>query len=120
MDLRNLLFSYRSFTPIPIAVTIIYFSHPVLPYLYIGLGLIFIGELTRINAVRYAGGVTRTMKVGAPSLCTAGPYSITRNPLYFGNMIIYCGIVFTAGGVHMWQLFFLTFIYFTFQFFRSS
>ena len=116
MDLRNLLFSYRSFTPIPIAVTIVYFSHPVLPYLYIGLGLIFIGELTRINAVRYAGGVTRTMKVGAPSLCTAGPYSITRNPLYFGNMIIYCGIVFTAGGVHMWQLFFLTFIYFTFQY----
>ena len=116
MDLRNFLFSYRSFTPIPIAVTIIYFSHPVLPYLYIGLGLIFIGELTRINAVRYAGGVTRTMKVGAPSLCTAGPYSITRNPLYFGNMIIYFGIVFTAGGVHMWQLFFLTFIYFTFQY----
>ena len=116
VDLRNFLFSYRSFTPIPIAVTIIYFSHPVLPYLYIGLGLIFIGELTRINAVRYAGGVTRTMKVGAPSLCTAGPYSITRNPLYFGNMIIYCGIVFTAGGVHMWQLLFLTFIYFTFQY----
>ena len=117
MDLRNLLFSYRSFTPIPIAVTIIYFSQPVLPYLYIGLGLVFIGELTRINAVRYAGGVTRTMKVGAPSLCSSGPYSITRNPLYFGNMIIYSGIVFTAGGVHMWQLFFLTFIYFTFQYF---
>ena len=116
MDLRNLLFSYRSFTPIPIAVTIIYFSHPASPFLYIGLGLVFIGELTRINAVRYAGGVTRTMKVGAPSLCTAGPYSITRNPLYFGNMIIYCGIVFTAGGAHMWQLFFLTFIYFTFQY----
>ena len=116
MDLRNLLFSYRSFTPIPIAVTIIYFSHPALPYFHIGLGLILIGELTRINAVRYAGGATRTMKVGAPSLCTAGPYSFTRNPLYFGNMIIYCGIVLTAGGIYMWHLLILTFIYFTFQY----
>ena len=116
MDLRNLLFSYRSFTPIPIAVTIIYFSHPALPYFHIGLGLILIGELTRINAVRYAGGATRTMKVGAPSLCTAGPYSFTRNPLYFGNMIIYCGIVLTAGGIYMWHLLLLTFIYFTFQY----
>ena len=116
MDIRNFLFSYRSFTPIPIAVTIIYFSQPKTPYLYLGLCFIFIGELIRISAVRYAGGATRTIKVGAPSLCMAGPYSKTRNPLYLGNMIIYCGIVFFSGGIYMWQLFFLTLAYFTFQY----
>tara|TARA_B100000427_G_scaffold300407_1_gene282772 strand:- start:55 stop:639 length:585 start_codon:yes stop_codon:yes gene_type:complete len=116
VDIRNILFSNRSFTPIPIALTLIYFSQPKTPHLYLGLGLIIIGEFIRINAVRYAGGATRTTKVGAPSLCTAGPYSRTRNPLYLGNMVIYCGIVFFSGGIYMWELLFITFTYFTFQY----
>jgi len=35
--------------------------------------------------------------VGAPSLCTSGPYAQTRNPLYVGNMLMYVGIVLIAG-----------------------
>ena len=92
MDIRNILFSNRSFTPIPIAITIIYFSKPMFPYFIYGIVVLLLGELIRINAVRYAGGVTRTMNVGAPSLCTSGPYSFTRNPLYLGNMIVYIAI----------------------------
>jgi len=75
------------------------------------------GESIRMSAVRYAGGVTRTMKVGAPSLCTSGPYSHTRNPLYLGNMIIYAGITLIAGGEHMVAIFLLVVVYFTFQYF---
>ena len=82
MDIRNFLFSNRSFTPIPIALAVIYFSEPKFPFFIFGLFLVILGELIRMNAVRYAGGVTRTMNVGAPSLCTSGPYSYTRNPLY--------------------------------------
>ena len=66
--------------------------------------------------MRYAGGVTRTTKVGAPTLIKDGPYSISRNPLYFGNMIIYCGVVIMAGGAIMWELLIITFIYFSFQY----
>ena len=78
--------------------------------------LILIGELIRINAVSHAGGITRTMNVGAPSLCTSGPYSRTRNPLYLGNMIIYLGIVLVAGGEYVFILEGIVFLYFTFQY----
>ena len=117
MDIRNFLFSNRSFTPIPIAITIIYFSDPMLPYFIYGSILVLMGESIRVNAVRYAGGVTRTMKVGAPSLCTSGPYSHTRNPLYLGNMIIYAGITLIAGGEYMVEICLLVVLYFTFQYF---
>lgn len=117
MDLRNFLFKNRSFTPIPIVLTLLYFSNPALPFLVYGIALAALGESIRINAVRYAGGATRTTKVGAPSLCTTGPYARTRNPLYLGNMIIYCGIVLIAGGTYMWELFILVFFFFTFQYF---
>ncbi len=117
MDLRNFLFKNRSFTPIPIVLTLLYFSNPALPFLVYGIALAALGESIRINAVRYAGGATRTTKVGAPSLCTTGPYARTRNPLYLGNMIIYCGIVLIAGGAYMWELFILVFSFFTFQYF---
>ena len=116
MDIRNILFSNRSFTPIPIAITIIYFSKPMFPYFIYGIVLLLLGELIRINAVRYAGGVTRTMNVGAPSLCTSGPYSFTRNPLYLGNMIIYIAICTFSGGEYMVEMCLIVFLFFTFQY----
>ena len=116
MNIRNFLFSNRSFTPVPIALVIIYLSNPSILYFIYGMPLILIGELIRINAVSYAGGITRTMNVGAPSLCTSGPYSRTRNPLYLGNMIIYLGIVLVAGGEYVFILEGVVFLYFTFQY----
>ena len=116
MDIRSILFSNRSFTPIPIAITIIYFSKPMFPYFIYGIVLLLLGELIRINAVRYAGGVTRTMNVGAPSLCTSGPYSFTRNPLYLGNMVIYIAICTISGGEYMVEMCLIVFLFFTFQY----
>ena len=101
MDIRNIFFKFRSYTPIPIALAIIYNSQPILPFNVLGILLIVNGEMIRINAVRYAGGATRTRNVGAPSLCTSGPYSYTRNPLYWGNIIIYAGVAFLGGGQWM-------------------
>ena len=117
MDLRNFLFSNRSFTPIPLVLAILYLSSLSYPYFIFGIGLIRVGESIRIYAVRFAGGATRTIKVGAPSLCTSGPYSRCRNPLYLGNMIIYCGVVLVAGGQFMWHLLLFVFTFFTFQYF---
>jgi len=84
----------------------------------IGLALIVLGEFIRISAVRYAGGATRTRNVGAPFLCTSGPYSLTRNPLYCGNLIIYIGTVFFAGGIWMWNILPLVAIFFIFQYYH--
>ena len=85
--------------------------------LIIGLTLIFIGELLRIWAVSYAGGITRTTKVGAPSLCTTGPYSYTRNPLYIGNMIIYTGVVYVAGSYNILSMLIITWTFFIIQYY---
>lgn len=116
MKLRELIFRKRSYTPIPIALTMFYFTSFKFPFVLVGLAFISLGELVRINAVRYAGGATRTMNVGAPSLCMSGPYSFTRNPLYLGNMIIYLGFVLFSGGPFLLELFILVFIFFTFQY----
>ena len=117
MDIRNIFFKFRSYTPIPIALAIIYYSQPVLPFNILGFSLIFIGETIRINAVRFAGGATRTRNVGAPSLCTSGPYSRTRNPLYWGNIIIYAGVAFLGGGEWMWHLVATIIIFFIIQYY---
>jgi len=117
MDVRNIFFKLRSYTPIPIALTIIYYSSPVVPYNILGISLILIGELIRINAVRFAGGATRTRSVGAPFLCTSGPYSRTRNPLYWGNIIIYSGVAFLGGGDFMWVLIAFVWFFFIIQYY---
>ena len=116
MDLRYFLFSNRSFTPIPLVFAILYLSSLSYPYFIIGIGLIVVGESIRIYGVRFAGVATRTREVGAPSLCTSGPYSRCRNPLYLGNMIIYCGVVLMAGGQFLWPLLFIVFVFFTLQY----
>ena len=117
MDIRNIFFKFRSYTPIPAALAIIHNSQPILPFNILGILLIVIGEMIRINAVRYAGGATRTRNVGAPSLCTSGPYSYTRNPLYWGNIIIYAGVAFLGGGQWMWHLVTIIIIFFLVQYY---
>ena len=117
MDIRNIFFKFRSYTPTPIALAIIYYSQPVLPFNILGFLLIVIGETIRINAVRFAGGTTRTRNVGAPSLCTSGPYSRTRNPLYWGNIIIYAGVAFLGGGEWMWHLVATIIVFFIIQYY---
>ena len=117
MNTGNLLFKYRSYTPIPLALYILYNSHPEIQNMLIGFILIAIGESLRMWAVRYAGGVTRTTKVGAPSLCTSGPYSYTRNPLYIGNMIIYSGVVFVAGSLNILSMLIITWAFFIIQYY---
>tara|TARA_B100000575_G_C22813412_1_gene479019 strand:+ start:36 stop:623 length:588 start_codon:yes stop_codon:yes gene_type:complete len=116
MDLRVFLFKKRSYTPIPIVLVILYFSQLRYPFWAYGAAFIIIGELIRLSAVSYAGGRTRTTKVGANSLCTSGPYSRTRNPLYIGNLFIYSGVVLLSGGIYMFQLLTIVVFYFIFQY----
>tara|TARA_S200000501_G_C20646484_1_gene665477 strand:- start:69 stop:656 length:588 start_codon:yes stop_codon:yes gene_type:complete len=116
MGIRNIIFSNRSYTPIPIVLIMIYHSDPIILYLFYGFFLLIVGESIRMYSVRYAGGITRTINVGAPELCTSGPYSRTRNPLYIGNMLIYLGVVLIAGGKYLLILFLIVIIYFIIQY----
>ena len=116
MDIRNFFFKYRSYSPIPLAVLIIYFSQPALPYMLYGLICLGIGECIRFWAVRYAGGITRTTNVGAPALCSSGPFAYIRNPLYTGNFFIFSGVVLIAGAPNIWAMLAVTWIFFLTQY----
>ena len=116
MDIRQFFFKYRSYTPIPIAILILYFALEHSPHYFLGLLMLFFGELIRIWAVSYAGGKTRTRKVGAPELCTSGPYSFTRNPLYLGNMFMYIGIAMVAGAPNIILMISIIFSFFLIQY----
>ncbi len=116
MDIRQFFFKNRSYTPIPLVLILLYFSNPYQPVIYFGFILLAIGETIRVWAVSYAGGRTRTIKVGAPKLCSSGPFAYLRNPLYLGNMINFSGIVFIAGGSNLWLILFLTLTFFIIQY----
>ena len=116
MDIRNFFFKYRSYTPIPIAIMIIYFSRNINVFMPIGILFLLIGESIRVWSVSFAGGETRTIKVGAPALCTAGPYSYVRNPIYLGNMLMYIGIVIIAGSPNLFLMVLTVFSFFIIQY----
>jgi len=96
MDLKRLAFKQRGVTPVPLVVAIIFFSSPVPASMYPGFTLVIFGEIIRLWAVSYAGGATRTRRVGAHKLVTTGPYARTRNPIYVGNIFIYIGVAWAA------------------------
>jgi protein-S-isoprenylcysteine O-methyltransferase Ste14 len=116
-NIGKILFKYRSYTPLPFFFIMILFMKPNLYTLFSGFPVVLIGELIRIWAVSYAGSETRTTEgVGGSNLVTQGPFSIVRNPLYLGNVLIYTGL-----GIMSFALFpyiqILAFLYFTFQYF---
>ena len=116
MDIRNFFFANRSFTPIPIALSIIYFAQAENQNIVLGFMVLLVGELIRMWSVSYAGGETRTTSVGAPSLCTAGPYGYVRNPIYVGNMLMYLGIVIIAGSPNLMLMVLSTMSFFIIQY----
>ena len=117
MNIGNFFFKYRSYTPIPLAAIILYNAQLTNAYVVLGLIFIILGESIRFWSVSYAGGITRTTMVGATTLCTAGPFAHTRNPLYIGNILMYNGIVLIAGASNIFAILILTWMFFIIQYF---
>lgn len=98
LRLGKFLFKYRSFTPLPlILLTFALFRPASAAPLWTGLGLAvaFLGEGIRSFSVGYAAGGTsgRESFLKAESLNTTGLYSLVRNPLYWGNGLIFAGLL---------------------------
>ncbi len=116
-SLGNLLFKYRSYTPLPFVFLMILFMQPTAITIFAGLAFVLFGEFIRVWSVSYAGSETRTTTgVGGSNLVTQGPYSIIRNPLYFGNISIYIGIGIMSNAMFPY-LTILAFLFFTFQYY---
>lgn len=98
LQLGKFLFRFRSFTPLPlIALTFVFFRplSPAPAWSWLGLALALLGEGLRIASVGFAGSGTsgRESFLKADSLNTTGLYSLVRNPLYWGNMLIFAGLL---------------------------
>jgi protein-S-isoprenylcysteine O-methyltransferase Ste14 len=97
----NFLFQYRSFTPLPLMLLIFLGLKPRdMGALNIwvtagGLLLALGGELIRILAVGFSATGTsgRENFLKAESINTTGVYSLSRNPLYIGNIFIFFGLL---------------------------
>ena len=98
LRLGKFLFRFRTFTPLPlIALTFIFFRplSPAPAWSMAGLAVALLGEGIRILSVGFAGSGTsgRESFLKADSLNTSGLYSLVRNPLYWGNMLIFAGLL---------------------------
>ena len=61
-----------------------------------GVMLTVFGELIRLWAVRHIGAVSRTRSDRLGPLVATGPFALTRNPLYIGNILLWCGFALIA------------------------
>ena len=104
-DIRRVIFKYRSYTPLPFLLVMIWFAEPTVLSLVIGFAVIFVGELIRFWGVSIVGAETRTTgAVGGTFLITNGPFSYVRNPLYVGNMLLYTGVGIMSMALFPWML----------------
>lgn len=104
-DFRRLIFTYRSYTPIPFLLVMLWFARPTPMSLIVGFCVVFLGECIRFWGVSIAGAETRTTgKVGSTFLITNGPFAYVRNPLYVGNMLLYGGIGVMSMALFPWLL----------------
>src|SRR5688572_25100404 len=95
------LFSQRSWLPLPIvaALLLIPTEHSVsfsTRLLWSGVLIVATGELLRIWAVHHIGVVSRTRSDRLGPLIATGPFSLVRNPLYVGNILLWVGFAVSA------------------------
>jgi protein-S-isoprenylcysteine O-methyltransferase Ste14 len=90
------LFRRRTWLPVPIAVALLLLPSSN-PLFWWGVALTAAGEFVRLIAVREIGVISRTRSDRLGPLISTGPFSRVRNPLYLGNIAIWCGFALSAG-----------------------
>ncbi len=92
-------FEWRSLTPIPLVLLLLYFAQPSAISATFGLLFVVVGELIRIYSVAFIGGVSRTRSLDTTGgqVVTEGAYGLVRNPLYVGNFFLAFGFAVYGG-----------------------
>lgn len=102
------LIKYRSLIGIVCLVVVLWLATPNAGAIFIGFFFLMVGMFFRAWS---SGYIDKDRE-----LATEGPYSLTRNPLYFGNLLIGAGIAIgsnnwvTALICAVYYLFFFTFL----------
>lgn len=103
MDIRQILFKYRSYTPLPLLIVMFIFAHPNPQSLAVGFFIVLAGEAIRLWGVSIVGSETRTTgSAGGTNLITTGPFAYVRNPLYVGNILLYVGFGLMSNALFPW------------------
>jgi protein-S-isoprenylcysteine O-methyltransferase Ste14 len=104
-DIRQWMFRYRSYTPIPFLILMIWFAASTTWSLALGGVMLIAGEAFRFWGVSIAGAETRTTgPVGGTYLITTGPFAFVRNPLYLGNITMYAGLGVMSLALFPWLM----------------
>jgi protein-S-isoprenylcysteine O-methyltransferase Ste14 len=114
------LFRFRSFTSLPLIILTVLFFKPLSAaplFTYGGLLLALAGEFVRIVSVGFTGSGTsgRENFLKAESLNTTSLYSLVRNPLYWGNGLIFTGLL-TVYAQPLALALFIVFLFFQYHF----
>jgi protein-S-isoprenylcysteine O-methyltransferase Ste14 len=103
MKLSEGFFKYRSYTPIPFIIIMLFYQNSNIWSLIAGFIIACSGEYLRLWGVSWAGSETRTTgNVGGTYLIMSGPFAHLRNPLYLGNILMYTGIGIMSFALFPW------------------
>jgi len=108
----KILFEKRGYVPIPFFIIAVIFANPREDLMTFGAILMIGGELLRLTAASYLGIASRSPKIETTKLVTNGPFAYVRNPIYFGNLLLYMGASIFAGALLPYLLY-LTIVFFT-------
>ena len=100
----EIIIRYRSLVGIVCMLGVICFSVPTARTLFVGFFLIIGGMVFRAWS---SGFINKNTE-----LATQGPYSLTRNPLYFGNFLIGLGFAIAGNTIYTYLIFFAYYLLF--------
>ncbi len=104
LNLIEAIIKYRSTIGIICLIVVLCFSEPTMLSIPIGFFIMLIGVFFRGWSSGYINKDNE--------LATKGPYSLTRNPLYFGNFILGIGIAFAAHNIYAYIICFVFYFLF--------
>lgn len=96
------LFRRRTSIPLPIALLLLlvpagWSSYSLsTPAALAGVPIVLAGELLRLWGVHHIGVISRTRSDRLGPLIDTGPFSLVRNPLYLGNILLWLGFSISA------------------------
>jgi protein-S-isoprenylcysteine O-methyltransferase Ste14 len=89
-------FSNRGFVPVPLFMILIFataeYENDFVIWM-VGPFFLILGEILRCWGIRHIGRSARTRERKCKRIVMSGPYALTRNPLYVGNLFIMTGFV---------------------------
>ncbi len=100
----ELLIKYRSFVGIVLLLAVLWLAQPTPTSIFIGFFIMMVGMFFRGWS---SGYINKDI-----DLATEGPYQLTRNPLYFGNLILGTGLVVCSNNRWATLIFALYFLFF--------